>query len=183
MENHTRTRLLEQTKPAEVLVSSIPESYFKDPSTTFLDPAMGGGQFLFEVMKRCEKYHSRDQILPRLFGVETRQMFIIRAKRYNSLAGANLALTIEAFKTMKFDVVIGNRPYQLGANSKFYAKFFELAAQRLNDGGYFSMLSPTKGALVGSKFARQHLEKLGWSKVNLGMQKWFPHVGTTIALF
>ena len=79
MENNTiRTRIFGQQLAAEAIVNAIPTRYFKDPNTTFFDPAIGGGQYLAAVVKRCEKYHKREQILPRIYGVESNMMFIVR---------------------------------------------------------------------------------------------------------
>ena len=83
----------------------------------------------------------------------------------------------------QFDVIIGNPPYQKGANSKFFGKFFEKAAELIADDGWFAMVAPTKGALVGSRYARPYLESLGWFRVALGAQIWFKGVGTTISIF
>ena len=74
-------------------------------------------------------------------------MFINRANRYNNLRGANLSLTFD-FACMKFDVVIGNPPYQLpGQNQsksghKLYSDFAEQAFGLITDTGFISLLTP-----------------------------------------
>jgi len=155
LENHTRFRLLEQVILAQRLVADIPESYFEDPTTTFIDPAMGGGQYLTEIVKRCEKYHSREQILPRLYGAETRQMFITRAKRYNKLQGVNFTLDLKDFEGMQFDVVIGNPPYQDSSTSnkrhKLWPQFIKKSIELLKPGGFLSLITPISWATFDTK--------------------------------
>ena len=155
MENHIRTRLLEQLVAAERLVADIPEQYFKNPNTTFIDPAMGGGQYLAEVLERCLKYHPLEQILPRLFGVESRPMFITRARRHNKLEGANLTLDPNRFNNMQFDVVIGNPPYQDSSTrnkkSKLWPRFVKKSIELLKPGGFISLITPISWATFATK--------------------------------
>lgn len=159
MENHTRLRLLEQTKAAKALVASIPEEYFVNPTTTFIDPAMGGGQYLAEIVKRCEKYHAREQIMPRVYGVESRAMFITRAKRYNNLEGANFTLDLNSLIHMKFDVVIGNPPYQDSSNAaknvKLWPKFIKRSIELLKPNGFISLITPDSWAKFDSLQSRR----------------------------
>ena len=54
------------------MVREIPEKTLKDPTSTYLDPACGDGNFLVALLQiLTEEYgHDRDQVLSRLFGVE-----------------------------------------------------------------------------------------------------------------
>ena len=53
------------------MVSEIPESTLKDPSSTFLDPSAGSGNFLLALQTELLKYHTITHINDNmLFGVE-----------------------------------------------------------------------------------------------------------------
>ena len=53
------------------MVSEIPESTLKDPSSTFLDPSAGSGNFLLALQTELLKYHELSHINDNmLFGVE-----------------------------------------------------------------------------------------------------------------
>jgi SAM-dependent methyltransferase len=147
-----------------------------------LDVGCGYGGLSMAYVKRVESYIGRDEAFNRIWLIDTHIGCVNRCRRlgFKHVVHADF-LSWEP--DMQFDAILANPPYQQGANNKFFAKFFERSVPLLKDGGYFAMLAPTKGALVGSKYARQHLEKLGWSKVTLGINKWFPGIGTTIAQY
>ena len=53
------------------MVSEIPESTLRDPTSTFLDPSAGSGNFLLALQTELLKYHSLSHINDNmLFGVE-----------------------------------------------------------------------------------------------------------------
>jgi SAM-dependent methyltransferase len=82
--------------------------------------------------------------------------------------------------TMQFDVIIGNPPYHKNKYSDFYVCFLRKVEEFLKPGGYFSYLMPAKGVNPGSR-ARPVLKSLGWSRVEVGVEKYFPNIGTVIA--
>lgn len=82
----------------------------------------------------------------------------------------------------QFDVSIGNPPYQKGRNSDFYIQFFKKTKEILTEEGEWSLLSPTKGSMPSSK-AQKHLKELGWCKLELGAESWFPGQQQTISIY
>ena len=53
------------------MVSEIPESTLKDPSSTFLDPSAGSGNFLLALQTKLKEYHKLSHINDNmLFAVE-----------------------------------------------------------------------------------------------------------------
>ena len=53
------------------MVSEIPESTLQDPSSTFLDPSAGSGNFLLALQTELSKYHELSHINDNmLYGVE-----------------------------------------------------------------------------------------------------------------
>lgn len=66
------TRLKFPIEPLVVqMLDQLPEDVWKSTTTTFLDPAMGGGQFLVEIQRRLRAAgHSDDNISERMYGCE-----------------------------------------------------------------------------------------------------------------
>ena len=97
------------------VVYSLPEDAILNPEVRFLDPAMGGGQFLRGILDRAISLGmSREEILPRLYGIERSIVYVNHAKWKLGLDGANLKVSScydpEVFG-VEFDYVVGNPPY------------------------------------------------------------------------
>ena len=105
------------------ILDNIPEDVFKSNTTTFLDPAMGGGQFLKNVILKLRKYgHSDDNISGRVFGYESDIMSVKYAKKKCENVGTFLLAGVEDMneKTNKhMNVIIQNAPYLKGTWFKF----------------------------------------------------------------
>lgn len=102
---------------AKEIVDKLPPELFTSSTTTFLDPAMAGGQFLVEIIRRLkDNGHDDVNIATRVFGLAEDKLDLNYAQRKNGVFG-QLAVggieTLENYKNMgkKFDVVIMNPPY------------------------------------------------------------------------
>lgn len=165
MDNFTPSSLLARMtyQPQAVIdsvLARIPLELLVDPSTTVADLAMGGGHYLAAVLKlRLDAGVPREDAVKTLYGFESAIYHINHASWKLNLQGANLAkLSVGDLDKldMKFNVIIGNPPYQapkskdkkgLGGDNALFVKFIEKALDLVTPDGYISMVTPPSAFL------------------------------------
>jgi len=98
----------------EEMLDSLPNEVWANPDNKWIDNSCGNGNFLVKIKERLLKYHSENHILKKMmWGVD------IQADNVNEtikrLGGGNIcchdALTFDYWGHTKFDIVVGNPPY------------------------------------------------------------------------
>jgi site-specific DNA-methyltransferase (adenine-specific) len=209
--------MLERIKDISGLVNEIldhlPESIWTSTTTTFLDPAIGGGQFVSEIEKRLRaRGHSNDNIKRRVYGFEYNKALVELSINMNKLVGQYTKFSYENYfnldekKNMKFDVIVGNPPYQSsddrqakgnkvkGYKQPLWPLFVNKSLSLLNKDGFLAMITPT-GWLAGTYDIRQgrvHLIDKFTSEFNLKFlnansdlirETHFPGIGSTFSWY
>lgn len=148
--------MLARIKPIAALVDEmldqLPQSLFDSSTTTFLDPAMGGGQFLKGIEHRLRAAgHSTENIKSRVFGFEYNQGLVDMAINMSKLVATCRKMPYNEFfkwdgNGMKFDCIVGNPPYQDSANESSYtnlwSKIFKVGFNLLSETGFIAMVTP-----------------------------------------
>jgi hypothetical protein len=156
MDKVTPTSLINRLKaqPKEVietLLRAVPLEVLVNPQTRVADLAFGGGDYLAAVLKlRLEAGVDREVAVATLYGFESSIMHLNYARRKMDLRGVNLTILkpcdLEDLD-MKFDVIIGNPPYQDSSNKlkavKLWPRFITTSLDLLSEGGYLSFVTPS----------------------------------------
>ena len=141
------------------ILDQLPDSVWTSDSTTFFDPAIGGGQFVKEIEQRLRNHgHGDENIRNRVMGFEESQLHIRYAVNKHNLVGQYVKKPYEQFleldNSMKFDVVVGNPPYQNShekdadskrkVGNKLWYQFIFSADKLVKENGYVAMVSPNQ---------------------------------------
>lgn len=173
------------------MVDLLPQEVF-NPNATFFDPAVKSGRFLIEIYNRLMASGLMKQAFPneqdrhkhiiekQLFGFATSPTAatVVRKTLYdNPLSTGNIRFTSDkltkervqgAFNNMKFDVVIGNPPYNKGMDLDFVNKGFEMSKQ------YTVMITPAKWQTADA--SHRVVSEIGYEEFRDSYQKHMCHV-------
>jgi len=172
---HTPRALVEE------MLDKLPVTLWSDPKATFLDPACGRGTFLLAIYERLftglasvvpDPNTRKNHILKnQLWGVDIDPIMIRLAnaafKLYiKGVTNFTCADSLEyTFMGMKFDVVVGNPPYQ-AANEKsamgsktIWQKFIPLALSLVKRDGYISFIHPQQWRRPNHEILKSFQEK------------------------
>lgn len=132
------------------ILNQLPREVWTSATTTFLDPAMGGGQFVKEIERRLrEAGHTDANISGRVYGCETSLLSVKYAlNKYKLLGKYSVGdFLAQDFGDMKFDVIVGNPPYQSQAGTgvqPLWSLFVNKSVNLLSPIGYMGMITPNK---------------------------------------
>jgi SAM-dependent methyltransferase len=195
------------------MLDRLPPEVWSDPSKRFLDPACGMGTFVFAAFARLmeglvdafpDRRERAHRILTRMlwaYDVSEEKIDVVRAG-FRAMGLEHSALnvyncnTLEQEFDMKFDVIIGNPPYNppakeyrggSGSGNKIWQKFIEKAFDGLAEDGTVAMVTPTTWRHGSFNKNRQHkrAQELIFTH---GVEHWedakkhFPMVGHSIGI-
>jgi tRNA G10 N-methylase Trm11 len=160
------------------ILDQLPAEVWTSTSTTFMDPAIAGGQFVREVEHRLlEAGHSKKNVAGRVFGCEQYEHQVQYAVNKHKLTGKYSVTNFleQDFKDMKFDVIVGNPPYQDGTKdggqNKIYNVICKKSLSLLADDGIMAFVTPTSVLKKSKRFSL--IDQPGLKSVNFATDEYF----------
>lgn len=152
---------------------------------TILDPAIGGGQFVKEVERRKRAAgKTNSEIADTVFGIEENTLRRDYAINKHQLSGTYEVADFltKNFNGVKFDVIIGNPPYQdgkkVGGQNKIYNQFSKKAISLLKTDGKIAFITPSSVLRESKRFSL--IDVTGLKLVNFNANNYFTTVGVNI---
>lgn len=139
------------------MLDKIPHKVWVNPKSIFLDPSMGKGTFLIEIVRRLVYIYGYTEYdaKSRVYGYDIRVKYVNHLKRRGFINVRHKDFLNEEIN-MKFDVVIGNPPYQVKVGTKktepIWDKFANKSFLLLKDDGYISLIHPSGWRNVDGRF-------------------------------
>ena len=168
------------------MLDQLPSSVWSSKTSTFFDPAIGGGQFVRAIEQRLRSAgHSDANIRSRVMGFEESDLHIRFAVNKYKLVGQYTRKPYDKFfeldNTMKFDVVVGNPPFkngnETGGKSSLWRKIVAKAWTIVKDNGTLIMIAPqfpNSANDLGHIFTENQTNTV-WTKIS----HHFPGVGSS----
>jgi hypothetical protein len=140
----------------EIYDERLPETLFMSETTTFADLQSAGLQSIIPLVNKLRKYgHSDENIRSRVFAFMENDLYL----NYVQVKNSDLPVTFDIYKEsidMKFDVIVGNDPYQEKVGPKktesLWNKFFFKRMSLLKESGYLSLIHPSGWRNVDGKY-------------------------------
>lgn len=139
------------------MLDNIPDQVWKNPGAKFLDPCMGKGAFLIEIVRRLTYIYgyTETDAKSRVYGYDIRVKYINRFNRWGFVNVRHKDFLTENI-LMKFDVIVGNPPFQIKVGPKktepIWDKFVNKGFSLLKEDGYISFIHPSGWRNVEGRF-------------------------------
>jgi hypothetical protein len=177
------------------MLDNISESIWRNPESIFLDPCMGKGTFLIEIVRRLTYIYGYTEVdaKSRVYGYDVRVKYINHLQRRGFLNVRHKDFLSEIIK-MKFDAVVGNPPFQDSTKTnsdKLWPFFIYKGFNLLKDNGVLSLITPdtwasgTKSLTESGRinFLDEIFTKYKTTQLRFDVKKFFPKQGVGFSSF